>query len=315
MNNIVTKENCMFYGAPGLVILIISTLATVNISSHFNENTLVTGVAFVGCNVSGWLAYLSLQYLLGDLVKVSDILRGRNNQPLQLVAQSSEGKQSAVTVSEKALEDTRYQEQQISEGIVSTDALDTHIAQGVDEVVSNNPIPTVVPSNTDDVISNDHIPTPVSISQKQYDKVQMLFEQNVATEKVDRMRVMIEYASSVLAPFVEHDNLVKLCEELQKWCEDSEYRPEAIPLKYIADHKSRLSTIDFKHFVWNIGERMYDKTYYTSTCRAEFIKSMFPDSLSGNTIDSLRNLTNLPARGFIKLDKPRGSSYAFHLEK
>ncbi len=298
MNNIVTKESCMFYGAPGLVILIISTLATVNISSHFNENTLVTGVAFVGCNVSGWLAYLLLQYSLRDLLQVTDILRGRNNQPLQLVTQSSEGAQSTVTVSEEALEDTRCQEKQISESIVSTDALDTQIPQQADEVVLNNPIPT-----------------PVSISQKQYDKVQMQFEQNVATEKADRMRVMIEYANSVLAPFVEHDNLVKLCEELKKWCEDSEYRPEAIPLKYISDYKNRLSTIDFKHFVWNIGERMYDKTYYTSTCRAQFIKSMFPDSLSGNTIDSLRNLTNLPARGFIKLDKPRGSSYAFHLEK
>ncbi len=315
MKNIVTKDNCLFYGLPGMVILIISTLATVNISSHFNGNSLVTTVAFVGCNGSGVLAYLLLQYFLGDLLQLSDILRGRNKSPLQLVAESADGTQSVVNISEEVLEETQHQEQQTSESIVSADTLSIQISQHSDEVVSNSPIQTVVPSNADEVISNAPISTPVSISQKQYDKVQMQFEQDVATEKADRKRVMIEYANGVMAPFVEHDNLVKLCEELQKWCDDSEYRPEAIPLKYISDHKSRLSTIDFKHFVWNIGERMYDKTYYTSTCRAEFIKAMFPDSLSGNTIDSLRNLTNLPARGFIKLDKPRGSSYAFHLEK
>ncbi len=143
----------------------------------------------------------------------------------------------------------------------------------------------------------------------------MEFEQKVAAEKADRERVIMEYVKRVMAPFVEHDNLIALCEEIHKWCENSEYEPVAIPLKYFSDQKSRLKTIDFKHFVWNIGERMYEKSDYTSTCRATFVKALFPEALKDNAIDSLRNLTNLPTAGFITLDKPKGSSYAFHVVK
>ncbi len=98
MNNIITKDNLLFYGLPGMVILIISTLATVSISSHFNDSTLVTAVAFVGSNGTGWLAYLLLQYLLGDLLQISYIMRGKNSAQMQLAAQTFVGAQDDIAL-------------------------------------------------------------------------------------------------------------------------------------------------------------------------------------------------------------------------
>lgn len=110
------------------------------------------------------------------------------------------------------------------------------------------------------------------------------------------------------------EELPKLCNEINGWCMDAAYKPTPISLKYTADTKDRLKTLDLKHFIWNIGERLGANNGYTGIVRSRFIKNLFPDALQDAEVVSLqRTLTIEPEKGHIKLDRPAPGCNEFHI--
>ena len=110
--------------------------------------------------------------------------------------------------------------------------------------------------------------------------------------------------------YVDDDKeLEKLCDEIRKWADNPKYTPAAIRLN------RQLTTLDIRHFIWNIGERIGDKKDYTGYVRALFAQSMFEKELEDMTLDSIRNCTYKPNKGNIKLDPPDKDDYAFHYDR
>ena len=78
--------------------------------------------------------------------------------------------------------------------------------------------------------------------------------------------------------------------------------------------KQRLTTLDLRHFVWNIGERLGTKNGYNGYARADFIKAMFPDVMKDIEQDSIRNFKFQPNKGSIVIDEPDEDDFRFHIK-
>ena len=105
-----------------------------------------------------------------------------------------------------------------------------------------------------------------------------------------------------------NEELEKLCEEIQKWTEDFTYKPVPVRLK------QKLTTVDLRHFVWNIGERLGTKNGYNGYARADFIMQMFPTIFMDMSQDSTRNFKFQPNKGSILIDEPDKDDWHFHYE-
>lgn len=155
----------------------------------------------------------------------------------------------------------------------------------------------------------------LSLTSEEYHAYCSGFEQKRQAEAQKLNAVIISYVKQVMAPFVDEENLPNLCLEIGRWASDAAYIPNAIALKHFSDHKDRLKTVDFKHFVWNIGVRLGFENGYSGQVQALFIKHLFSKELEDVEVQSLiRNLTSEPNKGYIKLDRPLPDSYEFHLD-
>ena len=126
---------------------------------------------------------------------------------------------------------------------------------------------------------------------------------------LDTIDAILEYVTHTMSPYIyDNGELEKLCDAIRRWADDWQYIPLLIRLK------STLSTLDLRHFVWNIAERLGSKIDYTGHVRADFIKRMFPDVMRDIEQDSIRNFKFQPDTGSIVIDEPDKGDYHFHFE-
>lgn len=125
-------------------------------------------------------------------------------------------------------------------------------------------------------------------------------------EKAGLVNAIMDYVNYIMPPYVDEESLALLCGEIRLWAEDSTHRPAAIRLT------GKLTTVDLRHFAWNIGERLGKENGYDGTARAVFIKAMFPDVFKDTEIESIKNFKLNPRACRIPIDEPEDGSYAFH---
>ena len=134
------------------------------------------------------------------------------------------------------------------------------------------------------------------------------YEQAQTQQRQMMIAAIMDYTRHTMSPFVYDDGeLEKLCNEIQKWTDDYTYTPAPVRLK------QKLTTVDLRHFVWNIGERLGSKNDYSGYVRADFIKSMFPNIFMDMNLDSIRNFKFQPNKGSIVIDEPDEDDYHFHI--
>ena len=135
------------------------------------------------------------------------------------------------------------------------------------------------------------------------------YEQEQEQRRKDTIAAILDYARYIMSPYVyDNEELENLCEEVRHWSEEYTYSP--IPIRL----KQRLTTLDLRHFVWNIGERLGTKNGYKGYARADFIKAMFPDVMKDIEQDSIRNFKFQPNKGSIVIDEPDEDDYHFHIK-
>ena len=118
---------------------------------------------------------------------------------------------------------------------------------------------------------------------------------------------IMEYVTHTMSPYIyDNEELEKLLDAIRKWADDWQHIPVPIRLK------PTLTTLDLRHFVWNVAERLGSKKDYTGEVRAIFIKRMFPDVMRDIELDSIRNFKFQPDTGSIVIDEPDKGDYHFH---
>lgn len=184
------------------------------------------------------------------------------------------------------------------------------------DVASEMENPNSLPIITNDT-SSMTIPTPetqeesVTVQTKEDSYIQRCkaYELEQEQRRKDTVAAILDYARYTMSPYVyDNEELENLCEEVRHWSEEYTYSP--IPIRL----KQRLTTLDLRHFVWNIGERLGTKNGYNGYARADFIKAMFPDVMKDIEQDSIRNFKFQPNKGSIVIDEPDEDDYHFHIK-
>lgn len=164
--------------------------------------------------------------------------------------------------------------------------------------------------NADTTANDDIVPViPIVEQHDLYDKRCEEYQRAQEQKRKDIIDAIMAYTTRTMSPFVSsNEELAKLCGEIRKWTEDYTYTPVPIRLK------QRLTTLDLRHFIWNIGERLGTKNGYNGYARADFIKAMFPEIFMDVELDSIRNFKFQANKGSIVIDEPDKNDYHFHCE-
>ena len=285
--NMAMRDYCLLWGCPGLVILIISLFVSLKVGNDFGQDNFAKFVTFViSSGLLGTVYYL-FQSVLVDV-------------PLKLQKRQ---RKETMLLTDQELE------------VVPEDSTDNESLEQVQECLTEVPHQTEVEQEPlleelkeEIVEASDMIET----SSEQSDLYALRckeFQREQEQRRQDTIAAIMEYVAHTMSPYIyDNEELEKLCNEIKKWADDWRHIPVPIRLKFT------LTTLDLRHFVWNIAERLGSKKDYTGEVRAIFIKKMFPDVMKDIELDSIRNFKFQPDTGSIMIDEPDRGDYHFHYE-
>ena len=280
------RDYCLLWGCPGLVILTISLFVSLKVGNDFGQDNFAKFVTFViSSGLLGTVYYL-FQSVLADVpLKLQN---GQRKETMLLNDQESEG------IPEDSMGNVSIE--QVQECITETPPNESAQEPLLEELQE----PTVQASDT----------TETSIEQPDLYAIRCKeFQREQEQRRQDTIAAIMEYVTHTMSPYIyDNGELEKLCDAIRMWADDWRHIPGPIRLK------STLTTLDLRHFVWNIAERLGSKKDYTGEVRAIFIKRMFPNVMKDIELDSIRNFKFQPDAGSIMIDEPDKGDYHFHYE-
>ncbi|MDY4843634.1 MAG: hypothetical protein SO154_06140 [Prevotella sp.] len=295
--NMAVRDYCLVWGCPGLIILTISLFVSLKVGNDFGQDNFAKLVTFV---ISSGL--LGTVYYLFQSVLTEVPLRLQNRQrqvPMLLTDQETEA------VTEDSTDNMSFEQvhECLAEVLPQTESAQEHLSEELQEPtieISDSAEPTKEVSDTIETSSEQ---TDLYTQRcKEYQREQEQRRHNT-------IDAIMEYVTHIMSPYIyDNDELEKLLDAIRKWADDWQHKPVPIRLK------STLTTLDLRHFVWNIAERLGSKKDYTGEVRAIFIKRMFPDVMRDIELDSIRNFKFQPDMGNIVIDEPDKGDYHFHFE-
>ena len=295
--NMAVRDYCLVWGCPGLVILTISLFVSLKVGNDFGQDNFAKFVTFV---ISSGL--LGTVYYLFQSVLAEVPLRLQNGQHEGTILLTD---QEAEAVTEDSTDNDIIEQVQEcrAEVLPQTESAQEHLSEELQEStieISDSAEPTKEIADTIETSSEQ--PDLYAQRCKEYQREQEQRRQNT-------IDAIMGYVTHTMSPYIyDNDELEKLLDAIRKWADDWQHIPVPIRLK------STLTTLDLRHFVWNIAERLGSKKDYTGRIRADFIKRMFPDVMRDIEQDSIRNFKFQPDTGNIVIDEPDKGDYHFHFE-
>lgn len=295
--NMAVRDYCLVWGCPGLVILTISLFVSLKVGNDFGQDNFAKFVTFV---ISSGL--LGTVYYLFQSVLAEVPLRLQNGQHEGTILLTD---QEAEAVTEDSTDNDIIEQVQEcrAEVLPQTESAQEHLSEELQEStieISDSAEPTKEIADTIETSSEQ--PDLYAQRCKEYQREQEQGRQNT-------IDAIMGYVTHTMSPYIyDNDELEKLLDAIRKWADDWQHIPVPIRLK------STLTTLDLRHFVWNIAERLGSKKDYSGRVRADFIKRMFPDVMRDIEQDSIRNFKFQPDTGNIVIDEPDRGDYHFHFE-
>lgn len=295
--NMAVRVYCLVWGCPGLVILTISLFVSLKVGNDFGQDNFAKLVTFV---ISSGL--LGTVYYLFQSVLAEVSLRLQNGQHEGTILLTD---QEAEAVTEDSTDNDIIEQVQEcrAEVLPQTESAQEHLSEELQEStieISDSAEPTKEIADTIETSSEQ--PDLYAQRCKEYQREQEQRRQNT-------IDAIMGYVTHTMSPYIyDNDELEKLLDAIRKWADDWQHIPVPIRLK------STLTTLDLRHFVWNIAERLGSKKDYSGRVRADFIKRMFPDVMRDIEQDSIRNFKFQPDTGNIVIDEPDKGDYHFHFE-
>ena len=285
--NMAVRDYCLLCGCPGLVILTISLFVSLKVGNDFGQDNFAKFVTFViSSGLLGTVYYL-FQSVLADVpLKLQN---GQRKGTMFLTDQEAE------VVSEESTGNVGFEQFQkcLAEAQTQTESVQEPMSEELKE-------PTIKVSDATDTSTEQ---------SDLYAQRCKEFQRQQEQRRQDTIAAIMEYVTHTMSPYIyDNGELEKLCDAIRMWANDWRHVPVPIRLK------STLTTLDLRHFVWNIAERLGSKKDYTGEVRAIFIKRMFPNVMKDIELDSIRNFKFQPDTGSIMIDEPDKGDYHFHYE-
>ena len=291
------RDYCLVWGCPGLIILTISLFVSLKVGNDFGQDNFAKLITFL---ISSGL--LGTVYYLFQSVLAEVSLRLQNGQHEGTILLTD---QEAEAVTEDSTDNDIIEQVQEcrAEVLPQTESAQEHLSEELQEStieISDSAEPTKEIADTIETSSEQ--PDLYAQRCKEYQREQEQRRQNT-------IDAIMGYVTHTMSPYIyDNDELEKLLDAIRKWADDWQHIPVPIRLK------STLTTLDLRHFVWNIAERLGSKKDYSGRVRADFIKRMFPDVMRDIEQDSIRNFKFQPDTGNIVIDEPDKGDYHFHFE-
>ena len=298
--NMAVRVYCLVWGCPGLVILTISLFVSLKVGNDFGQDNFAKFVTFV---ISSGL--LGTVYYLFQSVLAEVSLRLQNGQHEGTILLTD---QEAEAVTEDSTDNDIIEQVQEcrAEVLPQTESAQEHLSEELQEStieISDSAEPTKEIADTIETSSEQ--PDLYAQRCKEYQREQEQRRQNT-------IDAIMGYVTHTMSPYIyDNDELEKLLDAIRKWADDWQHIPVPIRLKSTL---TTPTTLDLRHFVWNIAERLGSKKDYSGRVRADFIKRMFPDVMRDIEQDSIRNFKFQPDTGNIVIDEPDKGDYHFHFE-
>lgn len=152
------------------------------------------------------------------------------------------------------------------------------------------------------VINNNVTPVQsINHPNESADYIREKHRKDMEMEKSVRIKTVTDYTYNIMSPFLTDDCLDLLCQNIKLF---------EVPGSSLTAIKTNgnLSTLDIKHYGWNIGERLG----WSGQQRASFIKLCFPEELSELEVETIRRTFRQKGKCVIDLDIPAKDSFDFH---
>ena len=292
---------------PGVAVLILSIPISQWADSNLPDGIVPVCITYRMSVTVIWSAYLAMQYAFVGIVQTR---KDRNKGSIDDDNPNEEDMQSPVFLLEAKLfanepEDINSANcvEAISDNITGTEltediATDTKVIS--EEANPDNESSTVsaAPANSTYQQGIDH------------------FYQSQAENQKKKLDTIHEYLLYIMSPFVYEEDMDEFCTDLLKFATDHNYRPEVEWKRY----KTKLSSFDVRHLVWNIATRLglgKGKVYSNDDC-ACYIERRFASlcvTANGEPLShsTLRNLTVTSNSDQIHCDYPGKDGLLFHI--
>jgi hypothetical protein len=282
---------------PGVAVLLLSIPLCQWADSVLPDDVVPVYIIYMMSVTVLWSAYLAMQYAF---VGIAQTRKAKKKDSIDTYTNEKDGQASIFLLEAKSI----VTESNATEAVSDAEAVED-IAVTDTKVVSEEANPDNEPSTVSTAPSN-------STYQQGIDD----FYQSQAECQKRKLETIREYICYIMSPFVYEEDMDEFCTDLLRFAMDHSYRPEVEWKRY----KTKLSSFDVRHLVWNIATRLglgKGKIYSNDDC-ASYIERRFAslckmangEPLSHNT---LRNLTVTSNSDQIHCDYPGKDGLLFHI--
>ena len=287
---------------PGVAVLLLSIPLCQWADSNLPDGIVPVYVIYMMSVTVLWSAYLAVQYAF---VGIAQTRKAKDKVSIDNSNSHEEDGQTPVFLLEAMpiIADSNGTESVCDAEVVEEIAEKTTVTDS--EVIAEEANPDKEPS----IVSA----APISSTYQQgIDD----FYQSQAENQKKKLDTIHEYLLYIMSPFIYEEDMDEFCTDLLRFAMDHNYRPEVEWKRF----KTKLSSFDVRHLVWNIATRLglgKGKVYSNDDC-ACYIERRFASlcvTASGEPLShsTLRNLTVTSNSDQIHCDIQGVDGLLFHI--
>jgi hypothetical protein len=282
---------------PGVAVLLLSIPLSQWADSNLPDGIIPVSIIYLMIVIILWSMYMSVQYAFVGIAqtrKTKDKVTMENSNPHEEDGQAPVFLLEAMPIVTESNGTESVCDAEVLEEIAVTDT----------EVIED--------ANPDNELSTVSVTPASSTYQQGIDD----FYQSQAANQKKKLDTIHEYLLYIMSPFVYEEDMDEFCTDLLRFAMDHNYRPKVEWKRY----KTKLSSFDVRHLVWNIATRLglgKGKVYSNDDC-ACYIERRFASlcvTASGEPLShsTLRNLTVTSNSDQIHCDIQGADGLLFHI--
>jgi len=282
---------------PGVAVLLLSIPLCQWADTILPDGIVPVSIIYLMIVIILWSMYMAVQYAF---VGMAQTRKTKNKVTMENSNSHEEDGQTPVFLLEAM---PMVAESNGTESVCDAEVLE-EIAVTDTEVIED--------ANPDNELSTVSVTPASSTYQQGIDD----FYQSQAANQKKKLDTIHEYLLYIMSPFVYEEDMDEFCTDLLRFAMDHNYRPKVEWKRY----KTKLSSFDVRHLVWNIATRLglgKGKVYSNDDC-ACYIERRFASlcvTASGEPLShsTLRNLTVTSNSDQIHCDIQGADGLLFHI--
>lgn len=287
---------------PGVAVLLLSIPLCQWADSNLPDGIVPVSIIYLMIVIILWSTYMAVQYAFVGIAqtrKAKDKVTMENSNPHEEDGQAPVFLLEAMPI--------------VAESNVNGSICDAEVVEEIAEkTIATDSKVISEEANPDNEPSTVSVAPASSTYQQGIDD----FYQSQAESQKKKLDTIHEYLLYIMSPFVYEEDMDEFCTDLLRFAMDHDYRPEVEWKRY----KTKLSSFDVRHLVWNIAIRLglgKGKVYSNDDC-ACYIERRFASlcvTASGEPLShsTLRNLTVTSNSDQIHCDYPGKDGLLFHI--